>query len=997
MTQTTNGPSQTLIHGFVLEKEQQLPELNILAQLYRHQKSGARLLSLQNDDENKVFGITFRTPPTDSTGVAHILEHAVLGGSRKYRAKEPFVELVKGSLKTFVNAFTYPDRTCYPVASTNMKDFYNLVDVYLDAVFYPLITRHHLEQEGWHYELEKLGDPLNYKGVVFNEMKGAYSSADGAFARYSDRSLFPDMTYGLDSGGDPKAIPDLTYEQFTDFHKRYYHPSNSYIFFYGDDDPSERLRLLDAWLHDFSTAAVDSTVPLQSAWSAPQRFTYHYSVDENGASGGASEHENKGKIRMNWLLPEGNDPELDMELSVLSYAMLGTPASPMRKTLLDSGLGEDTIGGGLSTTLRQMTFSVGMNGVAAENLSAVESLIMDTLTKLANEGFEQEMIEAALNTIEFHLRENNTGSYPRGLLLMLTALSTWIYDGDPFEPLMYEGPLAAVKQKLTTHPQRLQELIQTYLLQNSHRSTTIMTPQTGLNAQEEAAEKARLEGARLAMSEAELLAVIENTKALKARQSAPDSAEVLAAIPRLTLSDLDQQGVEIPIEVGSLNGAPLLYHDLFTNGIVYLNVGFDMQVLPADLLPYVKLFGRALTEIGTETEDTVKLTQRIKRKTGGIWSSTLVSSLPVYNNPPAERLASPAVGAWFFLNGKSTPEQAAEMLAIMTDLVRTVKLDNREKFRQMVLEAKSGRESGLIPSGHGVAGGRLRSQLTIAGWVGEQMGGIDNLFFLRKLATEIENDWPGVLQKLEEVRRLLLNRNSVFCNVTLDADNWSRFEPQLANFVATLPAVEAPRLPWRPVLQPLDEGLTLPAQVNYVALGGSLYKLGYELHGSVSPITGYLRTTWLWDQVRVQGGAYGAFCQFSKNSGSLSFLSYRDPNLLNTVKVYQQSADYLRTLNLDEGELTKSIIGAISSIDSYQLPDAKGYTSMVRHLMGESAEQRQLYRQQVLSTTVADFKRFADFVEQVGQQGALVVLGSPDAIEKANQQGDRQMQVVKVM
>jgi hypothetical protein len=427
-----------VIHGFELIRQQEIPELKTKASLFRHLKTGAELLSLENDDENKVFGITFRTPPADSTGVAHIMEHSVLCGSRKYPVKEPFVELIKGSLHTFVNAFTYPDKTCYPVASTNLQDFYNLIDVYLDAVFYPRLTPYTLQQEGWHYEIEKLDDPLAFKGVVFNEMKGAYSSPDRVLGEHSQHSIFPDNTYSVESGGHPKHIPDLTFEQFMAFHQTYYHPSNSYIFFYGDDKPEERLRMVDEYLQHFERAKIASEISLQPRFDQPRRFAHRY------AAGAEADLGKKGMVTVNWLLTETTDREINLAIKTLAHILVGTPASPLHKALIDSGLGED-VTGGLESELRQMYFSTGLKGIAVADADKVESLIFDTLRKLADGGIDPQTIEASLNTIEFSLRENNTGSFPRGLALMLRALTNWLYGSDPLTPLAFETPLAAIK------------------------------------------------------------------------------------------------------------------------------------------------------------------------------------------------------------------------------------------------------------------------------------------------------------------------------------------------------------------------------------------------------------------------------------------------------------------------------------------------------------------------------------------------------------------------
>lgn len=967
-------------YGFELIKEDTIHEYKTTARLYRHQQTGAELLSLENQDENKVFGVTFRTPPGDSTGLPHIMEHSVLCGSRKYPLKEPFVELLKGSLKTFLNAFTYPDKTCYPVASTNLQDFYNLVDVYLDAVFHPLIPEWVLQQEGWHYELESPAEPLRYKGVVFNEMKGAYSSPDSLLYRYSQQVLFPDTTYGVDSGGDPNHIPDLTYEQFKAFHQTYYHPSNARIFFYGDDPAEERLRLVDAYLQDYQAIQVDSDVPLQPYFDQPRRLTMPYDAGEAST-------DNKGYVTVNWLLAEADSPELLLALHMLDYILVGTPASPLRKALIDSGLGEDVAGGGIGTSLRQASFSTGLKGIDPARSEEVERLILETLQSLAEQGIETDMIEAALNTTEFSLRENNTGGFPRGLLLMLRALTTWLHDRDPLASLAFEAPLSAVKSRLAAGESYFEDMIRRFLLENPHRVTLLLEPDPELRQRQEEAEQERLAQVRTTMSEAEIQAVIENTQRLKLLQETPDPPEALATIPTLTLADLERENKLIPLEVLTEGPNTLLYHDLVTNGIIYLDVGFNLRALPQELLPYVPLFSQALLEIGTETEDFVKLSRRIGRKTGGIWTSSFTSTFQDSKHSVA----------WLFLRGKSLLSQVDDMLDILRDVILTVKLDNRERFRQMVLEAKAGHEAGLVPGGHRVVDTRLRSYFTEADWVSEQMGGISQLFFLRDLARKVDQEWPAVLEKLEMIRLNLLHRSNLLCNVTTAGEEWQRFQPKLAAFLADLPENPAGRPIWQPTFEASPEGLTIPAQVNYVGKGANLYQAGYRLHGSVLAITNYIRTSWLWERVRVQGGAYGGFCSFDRHSGVFSFGSYRDPNLMGTIENYDQTAQFLRSAKLNETELSRSIIGAIGQMDAYQLPDAKGYTSMLRYLVGDSDQGRQQLREEILDTGLDDFHNFADALEAVSRDGLVVIMGSPQAISNANDSRPGWLKVTKVL
>lgn len=972
---------------FELLEKREISELKTEARLYRHKKTGAEILSMIADDENKVFGITFRTPPFDSTGVAHILEHSVLCGSRKYPVKEPFVELLKGSLQTFLNAFTYPDKTCYPVASQNLQDFYNLMEVYLDAVFYPRITPAIFQQEGWHFELEKKDAEMVFKGVVYNEMKGAYSSPDSVLAEYSLQSLFPDNAYGLDSGGDPKEIPHLTYEQFHDFHKRYYHPSNARIFFYGDDDPEERLNRLETVLEAFEPVSVDSSVRLQAPFDNPKNLVRPFMAGEEDDGAAA-----RGMITVNWLLEETGHLDANFSLRALEYILLGMPASPLRKALIDSGLGEDVTGGGLETELRQMCFSTGLKGIDPNNARKIEDLILKTLKSLSGSGIDPHTVEAALNTIEFRLRENNTGSFPRGLSLMLRSLTTWLYGGDPLGVLAFEGPLDRLKRQLADDPGYFERLIDRAFLSNPHRTTLVLEPDPELRKREAAAEKERLLKARAGMDDETLQAVQENTHALKHLQEKPDSPEALATIPMLKREDLEPRNKTIPLALMDEKGTPILFHDLFTNGIVYVDLGLNLQHLPAEYVPYVPLLGRAFVEMGTEKEDFVTLTQRISRKTGGIHPAPFTSDVQ----------GDHGSATWLFLRGKAMIHQADALIQIYEDVLHTVKLNDRERFRQMVMEEKARAEQRLIPSGHQMVNQRLRSHFSQSHWASEQMGGISYLFFIRQLARDVEGDWPRVLAVLEDIHRILVNRKTVLCNVTIDASGWNRFEPSLRRLLSSLPdnPVSPPSIlkpDWPGHSKPLFEGMTIPSQVNYVGKGADLRELGYEFHGSALAITRYVRNAWLWDRVRVQGGAYGAFCLLDRISGVLTFVSYRDPNLMRTLEVFDRSAQFLEEETLTDEELTKSIIGAIGDLDGYMLPDTKGYISMIRYLTKDTEPLRQQMREELLSTTPSHFKAMGGILRAVAEKGLVKVLGSSTAIAAVEQERPGWLKRVKVL
>lgn len=967
--------------AFELVREQQIGEISSLARLYRHKKTGAEVLSLINDDENKVFGVTLKTPPEDSTGVAHILEHSVLCGSRKYPVKKPFVELLKGSLHTFLNAMTFSDKTAYPVASQNLKDFYNLVDVYLDAVYFPLISEDTFRQEGWHYELDSTQGPMVYKGVVFNEMKGAYSSAAAVLGKVSQLSLYPDTTYGVNSGGDPKVIPDLTYEYFKNFHSKYYHPSNSRVVFYGDDDPAQRLAILEEYFSQFERIDPKAEVGIQPRWSAPRSLHETYAASEAEAG------KKTAMVSVNWMLDEVSDPELALSLNVLESVLVGTPAAPLRKAMIDSGLGEGLTGSGLADGIRQPYFTFGLKGIEDDAGEKVEQLIIATLEQLSAEGIDPKTIEAAMNSTEFALRENNTGSFPRGIALMFRSMGTWLYGGDPLEPLSFEAPLAAIKAKLAAGERVFETLIKTHILDNKHRSTVLLTADPNKAAEEAAEERARLDKAQQSLDAAGVAQVAEQTRRLKELQNETDSPEALSKIPTLTLDDLPRANKSIPIAREELEGVTLFSHDLPTSGVVYLDLGFDLKALPGRLLPYLPLFTRALTQTGTSSEDFVSLTQRIGRTTGGVGASRWIST----------RRDGSGTAAWLFIRGKATPDHVGDMLSIMRDVITDARLDNRERIRQMVLESKAGFESSLAGMGNGIVSMRVRAGSSEADWLNEKLGGVSHYFFLKDLAAQIDGNWPAVQAALEEIRTLLIGRAGMIANVTADSFAIAALKPELSNFIAALPAGKGPSVEgWGFEPSALSEGLTFPGQVNYVAKGANLKALGFEPTGGTAVAIKHLNTTYLWDKVRVQGGAYGGSSGLDPFAGTFAFTSYRDPNLVDTIDIYDKASAFLKA-GVGQQDLVRSVIGVIGAVDTYRLPDAKGFTSLVWELAGDSEDARQKRRDEILGASNRDFKALAEALDQVARNGQVVVLGSETAIKAANDERGGFLKVTKVL
>ncbi len=953
-------------NAFDFVRETLIEEYAITARLYRHRATGAEALSLICPDENKVFGVSFRTPPTDSTGVPHILEHSVLCGSRRYPVKEPFVELLKSSLQTFLNAFTYPDKTCYPVASANTADFYNLVGVYLDAVFYPRIPEEIFGQEGWHFENQD--GQMVFKGVVYNEMKGAYSSPDSLLSEMTQRSLFPAVTYGVNSGGEPANIPDLTYKQFKDFHARYYHPSNARFFFYGDDDPDRRLEILEGYLKDFSAIEVDSEVALQPRFCKPLRaeFPYACGADQDG-------HEAKAFFTLNWLLPEVFDVDRVLALSVLEHVLIGLSASPLRKALIDSGLGEDLAGIGLETELRQMYFSTGLKGLAAKDIPAAEELILSTLAGLAETGVAPEAVEAAVNTLEFRLRENNTGSFPRGLSLMLRALTTWLHGDDPLATLRFDAPLSAFKARLAAGEPVLEDLLREHFLENPHRVTVVLLPDSELSARQAAEERARLVAAQAKLSEDERRHALELAERITRFQETPDTPEALATIPKLHLADLPSANTLIP---GTWREGGVFYHDLPTNGVIYCDLGFDLSGVDPQHLPLLPLFARSLVEMGTDTEDFATFAQRIARKTGGIGRDIHFSAM--VGQPTGDAAVSRLV-----LRAKATPDKAGDMLDILEAALTRANFDDQDRFRQMLFEAKARAERSLAPSGHAFAARRLRARFHRAALAEERVSGLTAINVLRGWAGDFPAQWPKLRDSLHALRAEVLRRGNLSANVTLDAKSFETFEPALAGMCARLPQGASVQALWPALDWPACEGLSAPVQVNYVAQGRDVTGFGQVKPGAMMVACRYLRNAYLWERVRVRGGAYGAFCAFDRWSGLLTMLSYRDPGVLPTLEAFGQAGTFLAALDITADELERTVIGAVGDLDAYQLPDSKGYSALLRHWAGDTDAIRQAVRDEVMGTTLADLRQCGSVMEAAMLEAPVVALGSPESLEKA--------------
>jgi hypothetical protein len=964
-------------HGFKLLRKETIDELKSEALFFEHVATGAELLSLECDDDNKVFSVTFRTPPKSDHGVAHILEHSVLCGSRKYPVKEPFIELVKGSLQTFLNAMTFPDKTMYPLASRNRKDFYNLMDVYLDAVFHPRITREIFMQEGWHYELDAPDEDIVYKGVVYNEMKGVFSSPESLIDRLLTHALFPGTAYGCESGGDPQVIPQLTYEEFLEFHRRLYHPSNSRIFFYGDGNTLEYLQYLqENYLKEFTRHEADSAITAQRRFRKPKRKQVHYAVGKKESVA------KKTYVLVGLKLGRAIDSEHCLGFHVLNHLLLGTAASPLRKALIDSGLGSEIIGGGFDDQRMETFFAVGLKGAEPENEQKIIDLIFTVLRDLAEKGIDGDMVKAAVNTVDFRLREANFGGFPKGIVYNIQALGSWLYGADPLLHLRYEKLIVKIQQE--SERGYFEGLIRKYLLDNSHQVIVVGTPKPGLAQRQEARVRKELRQVKASLDANRLDEMVKTTQALKELQSMPDSPEDLARLPQLGLEDIDRRGQVYPIEVKKEKGPKILFHDLFANRIAYTQIGFNTQVVPLDKIQYLPLFGKMILSMGTKKRNYVEMTQRIGIHTGGIRSSHFASALIADRGQ---------IISYIFFNGKALMGKLGELFDIYRELFGEFTFENSKRLVEIIRSAKADMEESIIPSGNHYVLSRLQSYHSRLGQYDEMTDGIAYYKFLEKLLARAEKDPAEVAEQFRQVAGLLFRQDNMLANITGEAADYPAFERETEALSQVLPVDSSSPVRLEFDRVPMNEGFPTASAVQYVGKGANLYEKGFQYTGKFDVLKSLLGTAYLWERVRIQGGAYGSSSSFDKYSGDFTFISYRDPNLEETLSHYDAIPEFLSDLDMSREELTKLVIGCVGHLDPPLTPDRKGSVAMVEHLTGITPEWKQQRRDELLATTVEDLRAFAPLFQKIRDSGAVCVLGSEEKIKKASKRFDH---IVKI-
>lgn len=953
-----------VICGFCLRECREIKEINSVGYLMEHKKSGAQLLYLKNEDDNKVFSISFRTPPSDDTGVAHIVEHSVLCGSRKFPLKEPFVELVKGSLNTFLNAMTFPDKTMYPIASRNDKDFHNLMDVYLDAVFYPSMheEREILMQEGWHYELDE-NDELIYRGVVYNEMKGALSSPESVLDQKIMESLFPNTTYGYESGGEPDAIPNLTQEGFLSFHRAYYHPSNSYIFLYGDCDIEEKLAFLDeAYLSKFSRQEVDSKVAYQPLFDAPCEVCESYPISAG------EEKTDKTFLSLNYIVGEAKEAETVLAMQILAHLLLKSQAAPLKKALADAGIGKD-VNGSVTDSLLQPTLSIWLSGANKEDAPQFIEVVKSTLREMIAQGIDKELIEASINLIEFKLREADFGRTPKGLIYGINVMNSWLYDESPFIYLEYEEALKNIKTAL--HTDYFERLIDERILRNTHETMVALVPEAGLAERKAGELREKLARYKETLSVEQLEQIREDAKKLALRQETPDSPEALATIPLLAREDLNAVEPILPCAEKTECGVKVLHHAIPTNKITYLTMYFDASVLHQEDLLYGYLLVELLGKVDTENYSYESLANRINLETGGIGYDLLAYAVEDGSREYDPRLR---------VKGKVLTEKIGRLTELMAEILTTSRFDDAKRMKELIGRIRENLSMYLLKNGHSIAIERALSYVSAVAQY--NACGIVPLFdFVDHLDKNFDSQKELLAEKLRAVAKQLFRKDGLVVSVTADEDDYATFRAAWQVLDRSLADAVYPVAQYHYSFDKKNEGLMTAGKVQYVVKGANFRALGYKYTGSLKVVETILKYDYLWNKIRVQGGAYGALAQFRRN-GNMILGSYRDPNLAETVAVFDTTDDYLSDFVVDEREMTKYIIGTMSGLETPLTPTMKGDAAAECYLRGITHNDLQRERMAILNTTQEDIHQAGELIRKAMAENCLCVVGSEEKIRE---------------
>jgi len=965
------------LSAYRILEQRRIEDLNSESFLLEHKKTGAKIALLSNDDPNKVFYIGFRTPPKDSTGVAHIVEHTVLCGSEKFPVKDPFIELAKGSLNTFLNAMTYPDKTVYPVASCNDKDFQNLMNVYLDAVLHPNIYKEEkiFRQEGWHYEMEDASDELTYNGVVYNEMKGAYSSADDVLDHEIMDSLYPDSIYALESGGDPDVIPELTYEDYLDFHKKYYHPSNAYLYLYGNMDMEEKLDFIDReYLSAYDHLQVESEVGMQEAFDKPVECRRTYPVLESEPV------EHATYLTYNTVMGESLDRELYIAIQVLDYALCTAPGAVLKEALIKKGIGEDVYSE-YENGIRQPFFSVVAKGAEESQKQEFLDTIREVLTNIVADGFDKQALYAGINHFEFKYREADFGSAPKGLIYGLRMLDSWLYD--EHKPFIHvEANETYAKLRAKAEEGYFEGLVEKYLLHNPHCSVLVMVPERGKEARREQELAKKLAAYKAGLSQDEIEKIVADTKALREYQETEDSPEALAVIPVLKREDMTKEAVAYVNELRKCGDVPVLFHDIFTNGIGYVRLMFNLKDVPEKLLPYAGLLKSIIGMIGTGKHSYGELNNEIDIRTGGISIAlnTYTNALNLEENTLTLEMKC-----------KVFYDRLPEAFALMEEMLLTSDYEDTGRLKELLFEMRSREQTVMLSSGHVTALTRAMSYFSTAAKVSDMMNGIEHYRLVEHLCKHFDEEKGALAANFKRLAELIFTEKNLMVDYTATQEGYGKL-PELVEGLtkklfqsnAESASDAAGTKGYRPELQKRNEGFKTSSQIQYVCRAGNFREKGLEYTGALKVLKVLLGYDYLWNQIRVKGGAYGCMCAFGK-SGDSYFVSYRDPNLQKTIEAYKGAAEYVRGFDADERTLTQYIIGAVSELDAPMTPAGKGLYSLCGYMTNWTYEEVQKERDELLGVTNEEIRRCADYIEALLAEDCLCVVGNEGKIleEKA--------------
>ena len=953
------------VHGFRLMETKEIPEIASQCFLFEHEYSGAKLFFVSNEDDNKVFSIAFRTPPIDDTGAAHIVEHSTLCGSKKFPLKEPFVELVKGSLNTFLNAMTYPDKTIYPVASRNTQDFRNLMDVYLDAVFYPQMYNKPevLLQEGWHYEIDSPDAPLRYSGVVYNEMKGATSSPEDLLETELLKQLYPDTAYAFESGGNPERIPEITQESFVAFHKKYYHPSNSYIYLYGDMNIEDQLAFLDeAYLSHFTRQEVDSTLKKQPRFDKMKRVTAEYPI------GAQEDEKEKTYLALGLIACDSEDRLTRSGIGVLVHALFMTDAAPITQALMDAGIGKD-VSASLEAQIFQPNLSVEVTNADPEDAERFYRVVMDTVKKLAQDGIDRTLLEASLNLLEFKVRESDFASTPKGLIYNLSVMTRWLYDGDPAEPLFYEEDFKKLREGLDNG--FYEGLLRRCILDNPHQVLITMKPSRTMAAKREAATEKTLAAKKASMTTAEIEEIIRTTAHLKELQQTPDTPEMLEKIPLLRLSDIDQKVTELPLTERTLDRYKVLYSDIITNGIAYLTLYFDGASITREQQHYAYLLCEILGAVDTEDHTYADLTNLVNLHTGGV----------SYNVTSMTR--GDTADEWYvktIVKARVLVRKLPELGRLLAEILTKSKFSDAKRLRELVKQTLAGVERQILNTPNRVMAVRLSSYCCPASRF-EDEAFLSFYRFLKDLDANFEERAEETGNQLSKLLRQMFTKHGLILGITAEEKSYSAVESSVSPILAALGDDEYPAAKQDGPNPVKNEAIVTSSRVQYVGKGENYVHLGYKFTGAMRVLETIMRYGYLWTRLRVQGGAYGASAQFARN-GLMLFTSYRDPNLTETLHVYDDIADYLKNFTASEREMTKYIIGTIAVVDTPLTPQMKGNLAQLLYLRGITEEDRQRERDEILSTGEPAIRDLASLVDACMKQNTFCVFGGEDKVKE---------------